>query len=125
MKHFVVAILLLLTLQGCADLDELFASSGNAQPVDEVERAKYEAFPFENMAPSQPPPPRQEYKGQPPGQSLDEFTWRNGYWKYVDPQGFTWMPGYWMKKPAYSAAWKQDMWFQRTYGWTLEPGHWE
>ncbi|NDE90007.1 MAG: hypothetical protein EB059_02550 [Alphaproteobacteria bacterium] len=124
MKQFALALLLLLTLQACSDLDELFESS-RMQPINEVEKAKYESFPFENMAPNAPPPARSEFKGNPPGNIPDEYTWRNGHWSYVDGQGFNWKNGYWLRKPAFSASWKQDMWLQRTYGWTLVPGYWE
>ena len=128
MKKFALAvvlpIILLLTLQGCAELDEMFASS-NANPVDEVEKAKYESFPFEQMAPNAPPPPRYETKGYPPGPNADEYVWRKGHWVYLDGNGFSWVGGYWLRKPAFSADWKQDMWLQRTYGWTYVPGHWQ
>jgi hypothetical protein len=124
MKHFALALLLLITLSGCDTLDDLFASS-NAQPVDEAAKANYEAFPFINMAPSAPPQAKYEPKGSPPGNIPDEYTWKNGYWDYLDGQGFLWVSGSWIRKPAFSAAWKQYTWMQRTYGWTLVPGHWE
>lgn len=124
MKKLALAITLLLTLAGCADLDELFASSGNSGQVDEVEKRKYESFAYEQMAPSAPPPARYENKGNPPT-NADEYTWRNGHWEYVDGQGFRWLPGYWLHKPAFTASWRQDMWLQRTYGWAFVPGAWE
>lgn len=126
MKNLALAFVLLLSLSGCAYLDELLASSStNANPVNEVEKAKYESFAFEQMAPSAPPPPRYEEKGYPPRNNPDEYTWRNGHWEYVDGSGFRWLPGYWLHKPAFSASWRQDMWLQRTYGWAFVPGAWE
>jgi hypothetical protein len=127
MKKLALAVILLLTLQGCSfsDLDDLFASSSNAQPVDEVAKAGYEAFPFLQMSPTAPPPAQYEPRGNPPGNIPDEYTWRNGHYEYVDGRGFSWISGGWLRKPAFSAAWKQDIWLQRTYGWTLVPGHWE
>ncbi len=123
MKKFILAAVLLLTLQGCAELDDLFASS-HANPVDEVEKAKYESFPFEQMAPNAPPAPRYEAHGHPPG-NADEFVWRNGHWVYIDGNGFNWVRGYWLRKPGFSADWRQDMWLQHTYGWAYVPGHWQ
>lgn len=125
-KKAALAMFLLMTLQGCAELDDLFNSSTDTiGQIDEVEKAKYEAFPFVQMAPDAPPPPRSEFRGNPPGQIADEYAWRDGHWEYVDGQGFRWLPGYWLRKPAFSASWRQDMWMQRSYGWALVPGYWE
>lgn len=131
MKKIALALLLMIGLQGCSwlGMDDWFSSPPEPEPqmnpVDEVKKAQIEAFPYEQMAPEAPPAPKSEYKGNPPGNNTDEYTWRKGHWEYRDGSGFAWLPGYWLRKPAFTASWKQDMWLQRAYGWSYVPGHWE
>ncbi len=114
---FPVLASLLLTplLVGCA---------GDEPPPAEETLAELNRFPYEQMAPEAPPPPRYEI---PPPRPLpgDEYAWRPGHWDYVDGSGFAWRPGYWIKKPAFTAVWKPDFWTHHTYGWSRVPGHWE
>lgn len=123
-RFFLVAALVFLSSCSWIGTNDWFtAEKGN--PVDEKKVAELTAFPFEQMAPEAPPPPKPEFRPPVPGTMAEEYTWRNGYWTYKDGTGFSWNPGYWLRKPAFSAVWRQDLWLQRAYGWTLVPGHWQ
>ena len=126
MRRLALALLLLLSLNACESLgvDDWFAVE-NGNPVDEKRLAELNSFPFELMAPQAPPQANEEIKPPKP-MPADEYDWRPGHWEYVDNQGgFQWREGYWIRKPAFTAVWAPDFWIQRTYGWSLVPGHWE
>ncbi len=58
---------------------------------------------------------------------LDPQTeiWRPGYWSLTTGGEFVWIPGEVVPRPTPTATWSAPRWFQRAYGWTFEPGHWE
>lgn len=128
MRALLVLLLLAPFLSACSwlGMDGWFDSPPEPKPVAEEEKIPgVHNFPYEQMSPDAPPPARPEFKGRPPGNVADEYTWREGHWEFKDGSGFSWKSGYWLRKPAFSASWKPDMWLQRSYGWVFVPGYWE
>ncbi len=115
-------VLLLGPLSACSWLDGLY--SPDTSNADQPKTRDFSKFPYEQMAPDAPPPPRAEFQTPRPTPP-DEYLWRKGYWSYVDGKGFIWNAGYWMQKPAFTAVWRDDFWVQRAYGWVFTPGAWE
>jgi hypothetical protein len=120
MRRALTGLLFLTALSGCSWLGDTSDAAKEPPPGTR----DFNRFPYEQMAPEAPPPPRPEFQTPRPNPP-DEYTWRKGYWSYVDMKGFVWNPGYWIQKPAFTAVWSEDFWVQRAYGWVLVKGHWE
>ena len=123
-SSLLVLAVLVTGLSGCSWLGMDDWLVDDTPPPPPANTRDFSKFPYEQMAPEAPPPPKPEFRTPRP-EPADEFAWRRGFWSYKDGQGFIWNNGYWIRKPAFTAVWAPDFWLQRAYGWVLVPGHWE
>jgi hypothetical protein len=73
------------------------------------------------LAPTAPPPPREESPGSLPGGGM---AWVPGYWVWNGSE-FLWDAGRWMPIPAGATTWVPGRWESRTDGYAWIAGRWK
>jgi hypothetical protein len=73
------------------------------------------------LAPTAPPPPKEESPGSLPGGGM---AWVAGYWVWNGSE-FVWDPGRWMPIPAGATTWVPGRWESRTDGYAWVAGRWK
>ena len=96
----------------CAYVDGLVAYDYAVGPIVQVAGV---------LAPTAPPPAREESPGSLPGGGM---AWVAGYWVWNGSE-FVWDAGRWMPIPAGATAWVPGRWEGRTDGYAWVPGRWK
>ncbi len=73
------------------------------------------------LAPSAPPPLREESPGSMPGGGM---AWVPGYWMWSGSE-FLWDAGRWMPIPVGATTWVPGQWQSRTDGYAWVAGRWK